>query len=108
MKYKSAGFKDLPSRQLLHRLLQILSEIFKNLRENDKVELEQNFIELNRLYIRLIGILRTFHNIGFLEYSEEDLTQKIASDYRIFSYQLKLIGYILRDFLAWLGIYCLA
>ena len=68
------------------------------MKEHKTVELEQNFKDLKKFYIILNGNLRTFHNSGFLEYSDEELTQKIASDYRVFSYQLKTIGYILRDF----------
>lgn len=92
------GFKNIPNRKILHRLLSITSDLFENVKKNDKPELEQNFKDLKKFYIILIGNIRTFHNTGFLEYSDEELTQKKASDYRIFSYQLKIIGYILRDF----------
>jgi antitoxin component of MazEF toxin-antitoxin module len=92
------GFKNIKNREFLHRLLSIVSDLFENIKNYDKAKIERNFKKLKKFYIILIGDLRTFHNTGFLEYSEEELTQKKASDYRIFSYQLKLIGYILRDF----------
>ena len=92
------GFKNIPNRKILHRLLSIVSDIFENVKEHDKSNLEHNFKDLKKFYVILNGNIRTFHNLGFLEYSDEELTQKKASDYRIFSYQLKIIGYILRDF----------
>ena len=53
--------------------------------------------ELKRSYMILAGNLRTYHSRGSLKF-EKAFTQKIASDYRILAYQLKLIAYILRDF----------
>ena len=92
------GFKNIPNRKILHRLLSIVSDIFENIKKKNSLDLELNFKDLKKFYIILNGNIRTYHNSGFLEYGDEELTQKKASDYRIFSYQLKIIGYILRDF----------
>ena len=95
--YKIAS-KTIPNRKVLHRLLNLVSNLFQNIKEQKSLELGQNIKDLKKFYIMLNGNIRTFHNSGFLEYNDEQLTQKKASDYRIFSYQLKIIGYILRDF----------
>ena len=92
------GFKNIPNRKILHRLLSIVCDIFENIKKKNSLDLELNFKDLKKFYIILNGNIRTYHNSGFLEYGDEELTQKKASDYRIFSYQLKIIGYILRDF----------
>ncbi|TFF87237.1 MAG: hypothetical protein EU548_10585, partial [Promethearchaeota archaeon] len=75
------GFKKIPSRQIIRRLLSIASELFQNVRENNIQELSRNISELKKFYMILVGHIRTYHLTGIPDAFEEDLTQKTASDY---------------------------
>ncbi len=91
------GFKKVPSRQIIRRLLSITSEIFQNVREDNGQEVSRNLVELKKFYMILVGHIRTYHLTGIPDDVEEDMTQKKASDYRILAYQIKQIGKILEE-----------
>jgi len=91
------SFKKIPSRQIIRRLLSIASELFQNVRQEKEQEILRNITELKKFYMILVGHIRTYHLTGILDTDEEDLTQKRASDYRIFSYQIKQIGKFLEE-----------
>lgn len=91
------GFKKVPSRQIIRRLLSITSEIFQNVRDDNRQEVSRNLTELKKFYMIIIGHIRTYHLTGIPDADEEGLTQKKASDYRIFSYQIKQIGKLLEE-----------
>jgi hypothetical protein len=92
------GFENVPGRKMLHRLISLVSELFKNVRMGNDTEINRNFRDLKEFYIILNGYIRKFHSTGFLGIDDDMFTQKKASDYRIFSYQLKIVAYILKDF----------
>ena len=92
------SFENVPGRKMLHRLISLVSELFKNVKMGNDTEIDRNFRDLKEFYVILNGYIRKFHNTGFLGMDDDMFTQKKASDYRIFSYQLKIIGYILKDF----------
>ncbi|MFX1260288.1 MAG: hypothetical protein ACFFAN_20755, partial [Promethearchaeota archaeon] len=91
------GYKKIPTKKLIQRLLYLLCDMFENLKEGSIKELEYNFKQLQRFYFILITHIRTYLRTG-LYISEDTVFSPIeALDYRLFCEKIEQIGKILRD-----------
>jgi len=91
------GFKKIPTKKLIQRLLFIVSDMFVNVRENHHDELNRNFIQLRKFYFMLVTHIRTYLRTGIYVSEDKDFTPVEAMDYRMLCQKIEQIGVILKD-----------
>ena len=91
------GYKKIPTRKLIQRLLYLILDMFENL-ENSKFEdLEYNFAQLRKFYFILVIHIRTYLRTGIYVTEGKDFTPLEAMDYRMFCEKIADIGSILKN-----------
>ena len=91
------GFKKIPTKKLIQRLLYIVSDMFENVRENRQKELHRNFNQLRKFYFMLVTHIRTYLRTGIYVSEDKDFTPVEAMDYRMLCQKIEQIGVILKD-----------
>ncbi|MFX1501033.1 MAG: AbrB/MazE/SpoVT family DNA-binding domain-containing protein [Promethearchaeota archaeon] len=91
------GFKKIPTRKLIQRLLYIVSDMFVNVKENHPKELKRNFSQLRKFYFMLVTHIRTYLRTGIYVSEDKDFTPVEAMDFRMFCEKIEQIGVILKD-----------
>ena len=92
------GYKTIPTKKVIQRLLYLTCEMFENLRTNSKEELLENFESIRRFYFILITHIRTYLRTGVYISEDKTFTPLQAMDYRMFCEKIERIALILRNF----------
>ncbi|MBN1803588.1 MAG: phosphate uptake regulator PhoU [Candidatus Lokiarchaeota archaeon] len=93
------GYKRIPTRKIIQRLLYLICEIFENIQKEQPTELKNNFDSVRRLYFVLVTHIRTYLRTGLYVSEDRTFTPLEAMDYRMFCEKIERIGLILRDFI---------
>jgi len=91
------GYKKIPTRKLIQRLLYLILDMFDNLEANKIDDLNYNFNQLRKFYFILVIHIRTYLRTGVYVTEDKDFTPLEAMDYRMFCEKIEDIGTILRD-----------
>ncbi len=91
------GYKQIPTKKLIQRLLYLIADMFDYLKEGSIEELKYNFIQLRKFYFILVTHIRTYLRTGVYVSEDQDFTPLEAMDYRMFCEKIEEIGKILRD-----------
>jgi len=91
------GYKKIPTKKLIQRLLYLIDDMFDNLKEDSIKDLEYNFTQLRKFYFILVTHIRTYLRTGVYVSEDTDFTPLEAMDYRMFCEKIEEIGTILRD-----------
>jgi len=91
------GYKNIPTKKLITRLLYIVADMFENLKKDSIVDLKDNFEQLKRFYFILVTHIRTYLRTGIYVTEDMDFNALEAMDYRMFCEKVEEIGKILRD-----------
>ncbi|MFX1238585.1 MAG: AbrB/MazE/SpoVT family DNA-binding domain-containing protein [Promethearchaeota archaeon] len=92
------GYKRIPTRKIIQRLLYLICDMFENIKNNDLAELKTNFDSVRRLYFILVTHIRTYLRTGIYVSEDKTFTPLEAMDYRMFCEKIERIGMILRDY----------
>ena len=91
------GYKKIPTKKLIQRLLYLVADMLENLIENQVDDLKYNFDQLRKFYFILVTHIRTYLRTGIYVSEDTDFTPLEAMDYRMFCEKIEEIGKILRD-----------
>lgn len=91
------GYKKIPTKKLIQRLLYLIDDMFDNLKEDSIKDLKYNFTQLRKFYFILVTHIRTYLRTGVYVSEDTDFTPLEAMDYRMFCEKIEEIGKILRD-----------
>lgn len=91
------GYKKIPTRQLIHRLLSLTADMFDDLIEGSIEDLQYNFQQLKKFYFILVIHIRTYLRTNVYVTEDNDFTPLEAMDYRMFCENIQRIGKILKD-----------
>lgn len=91
------GYKQIPTRKLIQRLLYLILNMFDDLETNKYEDLNYNFNQLRKFYFILVIHIRTYLRTGVYVTEDKDFTPLEAMDYRMFCEKIEDIGSILRD-----------
>lgn len=91
------GYKKIPTKKLIQRLLYLVADMFENLIEDQVDDLKYNFEQLRKFYFILVTHIRTYLRTGIYVSEDTDFTPLEAMDYRMFCEKIEEIGKILRD-----------
>ena len=91
------GYKQIPTKKLIQRLLYLIADMFDYLKEGSIEELKYNFIQLRKFYFILVTHIRTYLRTGVYVSEDQDFTPLEAMDFRMFCEKIQEIGKILRD-----------
>lgn len=91
------GYKKIPTKKLIQRLLYLVADMFENLIEDQADDLKYNFEQLRKFYFILVTHIRTYLRTGIYVSEDTDFTPLEAMDYRMFCEKIEEIGKILRD-----------
>ena len=91
------GYKKIPTKKLIQRLLYLVADMFENLIEDLVDDLKYNFEQLRKFYFILVTHIRTYLRTGIYVTEDTDFTPLEAMDYRMFCEKIEEIGKILRD-----------
>jgi len=91
------GYKKIPTKKLIQRLLYLVADMLENLIENRIDDLKYNFDQLRKFYFILVTHIRTYLRTGIYVSEDTDFTPLEAMDYRMFCEKIEEIGKILRD-----------
>ncbi|MFX0136754.1 MAG: hypothetical protein ACFFDN_24165 [Candidatus Hodarchaeota archaeon] len=91
------GYKKIPTKKLIQRLLYLVADMFENLIEEQVDDLKYNFEQLRKFYFILVTHIRTYLRTGIYVTEDTDFTPLEAMDYRMFCEKIEEIGKILRD-----------
>ena len=91
------GYKKIPTKKLIQRLLYLIADMFDNLDDSVVEELNDNFEQLRRFYFILVTHIRTYLRTGIYVSEDTDFTPLEAMDYRMFCEKIEEIGKILRE-----------
>ncbi|MHA1915820.1 MAG: AbrB/MazE/SpoVT family DNA-binding domain-containing protein [Promethearchaeota archaeon] len=92
------GYKKIPTKQLIQRLLYLVANMFEDLRDKSLEDLKYNYQQLRKFYFILVIHIRTYLRTGVYVSDDSDFTPLEAMDYRMFCEKIEEIGEILRDF----------
>ncbi len=92
------GYKKIPTRKIIQRLLYLICEMFENIQNRQPSELKNNFDSVRRLYFVLVTHIRTYLRTGVYVSEDRTFTPLEAMDYRMFCEKIERIGLILRDY----------
>jgi len=98
------GYKEIPTKKLIKRLLDLVANMFEDLRTGSLDELRYNFEDLRKFYFILVIHIRTYLRTGIYISSNSDFTPLEAMDYRMLCEKNQEIGEILDKFLLSEGI----
>ncbi len=91
------GYKKIPTKKLIQRLLYIICDMFEYLREYQHEQLKNSFNQLKRFYFILVTHIRTYLRTGVYISEDTTFSPLEAMDYRMFCEKIEEIGVILRD-----------
>ncbi|MFX1411850.1 MAG: AbrB/MazE/SpoVT family DNA-binding domain-containing protein [Promethearchaeota archaeon] len=91
------GYKQIPTKKLIQRLLYLIADMFDYLKEGSIEELKYNFIQLRKFYFILVTHIRTYLRTGVYVSEDQDFTPLEAMDFRMFCEKIQEIGKILRE-----------
>jgi len=91
------GYKQIPTKKLIQRLLYLIADMFDYLKSGSIDELKYNFIQLRKFYFILVTHIRTYLRTGVYVSEDQDFTPLEAMDFRMFCEKIQEIGKILRD-----------
>jgi phosphate uptake regulator len=91
------GYKKIPTKKLIQRLLYLVADMLENLIEDRVDDLKYNFDQLRKFYFILVTHIRTYLRTGIYVSEDTDFTPLEAMDYRMFCEKIEEIGKILRD-----------
>jgi phosphate uptake regulator len=97
MVIQNFGYKKIPTKKLIQRLLYLVADMFENLIEERIDDLQYNFEQLRKFYFILVTHIRTYLRTGIYVTEDTDFTPLEAMDYRMFCEKIEEIGKILRD-----------
>jgi len=92
------GYKKIPTKTLIRRLLSFVVNMFEDLRHQSKSDLDYNYNQLKKFYFILVIHIRTYLRTGVYISEDTDFTPLEAMDYRMFCEKIKEISDILKDF----------
>ncbi len=91
------GYKKIPTKKLIHRLLYIIEDMFEALTHNISQDLNYSFQQLRKFYFILVMHIRTYLRTGIYVTEDNDFTPLEAMDYRMFCEKIEEIGKILKE-----------
>jgi antitoxin component of MazEF toxin-antitoxin module len=91
------GYKKIPTKKLIHRLLYIIEDMFEALTHNTLQDLNYSFQQLRKFYFILVMHIRTYLRTGIYVTEDNDFTPLEAMDYRMFCEKIEEIGKILKE-----------
>jgi antitoxin component of MazEF toxin-antitoxin module len=91
------GYKEIPTKKLIQRLLYLAANIFEDLEQKSFDDLEDNFKQLKRFYFILVIHIRTYLRTGIYISSTSEFTPLKAMDYRMFSEKIVELAEMLRE-----------
>jgi len=93
------GYKKIPTKKIIHRLLNLICDMFDSLLERANIDLKQYFKKLQRFYFILVTHIRTYLRTGIYITDEDnhDFTPLEAMDLRMFCEKIEDIGTILKN-----------
>ncbi|MHA2037700.1 MAG: AbrB/MazE/SpoVT family DNA-binding domain-containing protein [Promethearchaeota archaeon] len=95
MTIQNFGYKEIPTKKLVQRLLYLVANMFEDLRKNSFDDVYDNFEQLRKFYFILVIHIRTYLRTGIYISSNSDFTPLEAMDYRMFCEKIEEIGEIL-------------
>jgi len=95
MTIQNFGYKEIPTKKLIKRLLDLVANMFEDLRNDSLDEVHYNFEDLRKFYFILVIHIRTYLRTGIYISSNSDFTPLEAMDYRMFCEKIEEIGEIL-------------
>ncbi len=98
MAIQNFGYKEIPTKKLIKRLLDIVANMFEDLRNDSLDDLHGNFEQLRKFYFILVIHIRTYLRTGIYISSTSDFTPLEAMDYRMLCEKNQEIGEILERF----------
>ncbi|MHA2007322.1 MAG: hypothetical protein ACW980_08385 [Promethearchaeota archaeon] len=98
MVIQNFGYKKIPTKKLIQRLLYLVANMFEDLRSDSTDDLNYNYEQLKKFYFILVIHIRTYLRTGIYVSEESDFTPLEAMDYRMFCEKIEEIGEILKDF----------
>ncbi|MCK4285069.1 MAG: hypothetical protein KAX18_02650 [Candidatus Lokiarchaeota archaeon] len=98
MTIQNFGYKQIPTKKLIKRLLDLVANMFEDLRNDSLDELHENFEDLRKFYFILVIHIRTYLRTGIYISSNSDFTPLEAMDYRMICEKNQEIGEILEKF----------
>ena len=90
------GYKKIPTRNLIQRLLYLIEDMFVDVKENARDDLQYNFEQLRTFYFILVTHIRTYLKTNIYVTEDNDFTPLEAMDYRMFCEKIEEVGKILR------------
>jgi phosphate uptake regulator len=98
MTIQNFGYKEIPTKKLIQRLLYLVANMFEDLRNDSLDDLYDNFEQLRKFYFILVIHIRTYLRTRIYISSKSDFTPLEAMDYRMFCGKNQEIGEILEKF----------
>ena len=90
------GYKKIPTKKLIQRLLYLTENMFVDVIEDARDDLQYNFSQLRKFYFILVTHIRTYLKTGIYVTEDNDFTPLEAMDYRLFCEKIEETGKILR------------
>ncbi len=90
------GYKKIPTKKLIQRLLYLTENMFVDVKEDERDDLQYNFGQLRKFYFILVTHIRTYLKTGIYVTEDNDFTPLEAMDYRLFCEKIEETGKILR------------
>lgn len=94
---QNLGYKKVPTKQLIQRLLYIVSDMFEGVKTADTTNLKRMFRDLRNFYFILVTHIRTYLRTGIYVSEDNDFTPLEAMDYRMFCQKISKIGETLKE-----------
>lgn len=91
------GYKKIPTKKLIQRLLYLIADMFDSLKEGAIEELNYSLSQLKKFYFILVTHIRTYLRTGLYVTEDNDFTPLEAMDYRMFCEKIQETGKILGD-----------
>ena len=91
------GYKKIPTKKLIQRLLYLIADMFDSLIEGAIGELNYSLIQLKKFYFILVTHIRTYLRTGLYVTEDNDFTPLEAMDYRMFCEKIQETGKILSE-----------
>ena len=98
MTIQNFGYKKIPTKKLIQRLLYLVANMFEDLRNGSLDDLHDNFEQLKKFYFILVIHIRTYLRTGIYISTTSDFTPLEAMDYRMMCEKNQEIGEILEKF----------
>ena len=91
------GYKKIPTKKLIQRLLYLIADMFDSLKEGAIGELNYSLSQLKKFYFILVTHIRTYLRTGLYVTEDNDFTPLEAMDYRMFCEKIQETGKILSE-----------